>query len=302
MDNILPLVKAVRRREQFLSHFFDEQTAHKLLLRLHDGKLIETTLYEHLRDGQLVDISIDISTMVGCPIRCKFCSATTGRYIRSLYSRELIDQFTSCLHYVKVSACSKIIASFQGIGEPSMLADEVFDASHAILKQDGRNVISISTTGANIQGVRHWREQSLPIAVLQFSLTSATGNPSLMPNAGKIDDLLDEIVTCSQSNHITTTTVNYILLKGLNDSHGSADILIQYFSNRSIDVRIASLNRTISSDRYLLNQGTADEAVCFADYLKRSSVSARVFGAFNDTNISCGQLTFDETTGDLGNE
>jgi 23S rRNA (adenine2503-C2)-methyltransferase len=272
------------------------------LLRLHDGKLIETTLYEHLRDGQLVDISIDISTMVGCPIGCKFCSATTGKYIRSLSSRELIDQFTSCLHHVKASSCSKIIAGFQGIGEPSMLADEVFYASHAILEQDERNVISISTTGANIQGIRHWREKCLPIAVLQFSLTSATGNPSLMPNAGKIDELFDEIVLCSQSDHITSTTVNYILLEGINDSNACADILTQYFSDQSVDVRIASLNRTKSSDRYLLNQATADEAVRFADYLKSSGVSARVFGAFNDTNVSCGQLTFDEVAGDSENE
>lgn len=290
----LRLVRSVIRSESFCSQYFDFQDAYKCLFALADGNQIETSLYVHSYRGKVVDVAVDIATMVGCPIGCQFCAATVGRYVRPLSADEMLAQFVQVTEGFDLPEYPKMIAAFQGIGEPSLLAVEVMSASSMIRSLDHRNVISISTTGAGLDGVRLWRTSSLPISVLQFSITATTESPQryIIPRAPEFGLLLKEIALCSATYNIEVVNTNYVLLRDVNDSEEHVDSIAKYFSGTRVRFRVASLNTTAASNRFGLVQTSRPEAEEFAKRLCDRLVDASVFGAFNDTTVSCGQLTF----------
>ena len=201
------------------------------------------------------------------------------------------------IEHCGVTEYPKLIAAFQGIGEPSLVASEVLNASLMIRQLDARNVVSISTTGTNLNGVHMWREAHLPISVLQFSVTatSDSSHKQITPRVPNFDALLKEIILCTESASIEVVNVNYILLRNINDSVMHIEYLARIFSGTRVRFRVASLNATSASNRFRLAQASKEEAIAFAEHLLDKGVNASVFGAFNDTNVSCGQLSFTKT-------
>jgi 23S rRNA (adenine2503-C2)-methyltransferase len=293
-DSPLRLLKRIARSEPFVSEYFNYQAAHKFLFELSDRRTVETSLYEHWRGNQLVDVAVDVATMVGCPVGCRFCAATTGRFERALTPKEMYHQFCAALQLVSVGGYNKALGAFQGIGEPSLLAEDTLSAARLIRAHDPRNVISISTTGANLHGIRYWRESQFPIAVLQFSLTNLapTPRPQLIPRRPN-EDLLPEIALCSESSYIDCVNVNYVLIEDVNDSDDHLRYIASQFSGKNVNFRVASLNSTSAARRFRLRQAPYHKAKSFVELLSSLGVRASIFGAFSDTTVSCGQLTFE---------
>ena len=61
----LRLFQSMHRSEPFASQYFDFQDAHKRLFELEDGNRLETSFYVHLRRDSVVDVAVDIATMIG---------------------------------------------------------------------------------------------------------------------------------------------------------------------------------------------------------------------------------------------
>ena len=70
------------REDKFRSRFFNFQKSHKYLVKLRDGNYIESSCFEHFKHDKLVDLAIDISTMVGCPMDCAFCASSSLHFHR----------------------------------------------------------------------------------------------------------------------------------------------------------------------------------------------------------------------------
>lgn len=279
-------------REEFQSEFFDEQLAHKFLFELPDTYCIETAVYDHRKAGATVDIAVDIASMVGCPVGCQFCAATSGRYHRPLSHSEMVAQYIYAVRLSEVKDFGKAIAAFQGIGEPSLIAGDILTAAEALVRRDNRIVISISTTGANLVGIALWRQSHIPIAVLQFSISSSYGPHQLIPQAPAFENFLTEIVLCSSAPNIASVKANYVLIEGVNDSPDHIASLARHFSGTAVNVRIASLNKTRTSERFGLRPASRQAAKDFYCRLVDKGVRASIFGAFSDTTVSCGQLVF----------
>ena len=62
----------------------------KLLLRLHDGRTIESVLMPDYREDRA---SGCISSQAGCAMGCDFCATTQTGFERNLTSGEIIEQF-----------------------------------------------------------------------------------------------------------------------------------------------------------------------------------------------------------------
>jgi len=137
------------RHEPFDSRYFDYQSAYRYALTLNDGLKVECTAYKHFLGGQPTSLAIDISTMVGCPVKCKFCAAGAMRYERTLTPEEMCQQVRLLVQLSDQEHFPKINCSFQGIGEPSLAATEVLAAARVLLSLDQRLTISIATTAAS---------------------------------------------------------------------------------------------------------------------------------------------------------
>jgi len=291
---LFDVIRVTEEIESFSSRYFDHQLAKRFLFKLNDCSTIESSLYKHYKDGKLQDISIDISTMIGCPIRCKYCAAASLKYERQLTTEEMIEQVLFLLNQENISSFPKINCSFQGIGEPSLLAKSVFEAGYKLLMIDKRCVLSISTTAANLNGVRFWRKENLPLDNLQFSspLTNQKNHDLSFPKTPRHYDLIEEIHYCAESLNIQKVKYNYILIEGVNDRNVDIETLIKVFSNSSVIVKISSLNQTRNSLNNAMKQGTKKRADEISLALRENGIDSYVFGAFDNTTMSCGQLTF----------
>jgi 23S rRNA (adenine2503-C2)-methyltransferase len=281
----------VRRRDSFASRFFDEQLSLKYLVSLRDGSSIETTLYEHSLDGRATDVAIDISTMVGCPMRCAFCASAVLDFIRPLEEEEIVGQVRHFYDAGMLQA-PQITCSFQGIGEPSAISGRIIDAATTLLRLDSRVVITVSTMASNPRGALAIASAGFPIHNFQFSVTSLDAVPEdrVMPGSPGLTVIAELASQCKDLPNVLKTKVNVVLLDGVNDDEASLDRLVTAFANSGVIVKISSLNETIASGRNLLESSGKSRAEEFVARLRARQVDSYLFGAFRNIHVSCGQL------------
>jgi hypothetical protein len=63
----------------------------KLLLRLRDGRVVETVGIPS-DDSTHKRLTVCVSSQVGCPMRCNFCATGKGGFARNLRAHEIVDQ------------------------------------------------------------------------------------------------------------------------------------------------------------------------------------------------------------------
>lgn len=292
-DTELVTVAMLRREDAFQARSFDYQIAYRYSLQLRDRFSVEAGAYQHFLNGVPTELAIDISTMVGCPVQCRFCEAASIPFQRALQPLEMVAQAVKLARDHDGPSFPRIMCSFQGIGEPSLVADSVVEAGRYLLKHDPRIALSISTMGTHLDAFARWRASGLPIADLQISRSGATEEQAswLAPSAPKLDDLIQEMDLCSRADTIRQVKLNYILIEGLNDTDRDIQRLAEMFKGTRIVVKISSLNPTRPSTRNQLLPAILARAneVCRA--LRDNGIVSFVFGTFDDINVSCGQLT-----------
>jgi len=131
----------------------DKQSA-KALLKLHDGKMIETVLISTKPN----DWSVCISSQVGCPMNCRFCATGRGGFTRNLTAEEITDQVLFWKQYLKfhnlqlVTHNSKLTnIVYMGMGEPFLNWENVSESLKNLINPElfgfGARSISVSTAG-----------------------------------------------------------------------------------------------------------------------------------------------------------
>lgn len=280
------------RHERYESRYFDLQSAYRYRVRLDDGQHVETSAYKHYLGKRPTALAIDVSTMIGCPLKCRYCAAGAIRFERALRVDEIVGQFAEMVRRHDQESFPVLNCSFQGIGEPSLLYQDVVTASEQVLALDPRAQISISTTAASEQTVRAWADSGLTFENLQLSCSATTNEqastiaplapmPAAVFSVAKLARLLPAF---------RKVKVNYILIAGVNDSDQDFARLCDLAKGSSVIVKVSTLNRTAATDRFLLTSGERSRALSAAALLRANGVDSYVYGAFQGTTISCGQL------------
>jgi len=287
-------ISIVKREDRYNSKYYDYQVAYRYLFQLLDEQQIESGAYLHFFGDTPVALAIDISSMVGCPMSCKFCESASIQYKRDLNIYEMIAQVTYLVEEHDKHKFPKIICSFQGIGEPSLIPHRIIEASRHFISSDHRINISISTIGFRLNAFKLWRECEIPIDNLQISCSGTTSKQIkwLMPDLPNLNKLVNEAILCTESDNIQKVKFNYVLIKDFNDSNQDVERLITLFSGTPIIVKISALNPTIASKGYKIIPGSFRRAEEICCKLKFNKVASYVYGSFNSTFVSCGQLSF----------
>ncbi len=291
---MLQKIKVHKREDRFTSKNFDKQIAYKYLFKLKCKNIIESAAYLHFMNGKPSNLAIDISTMVGCPMQCKFCESSMIKYVRDLNSKEIYAQVAKLIQTHSSDDIPEITCSFQGIGEPSLLPNTILHSCSDILNLDKRIIFSISTTAHNIAALQIWRNSTIPIYSLQISCSGTTTEKirNIMPYSPRIEKIINEAFMCASSSNFTKVKINYILIKDYNDTEEDLRFIVETFKNSPIIIKISSLNKTISSKNNSLQQCSMENAKKFCTKLTAAGVNSFVYGTFNSTNVSCGQLAF----------
>ncbi|WP_020617228.1 23S rRNA (adenine(2503)-C(2))-methyltransferase RlmN [Paenibacillus daejeonensis] len=277
----------------------------KFLFRLEDGNLIETVLMRHK-----FGLSVCVTTQVGCNIGCSFCASGLLPKSRDLTAGEITEQVVKVQLYLDAAGKGERVTHLvvMGIGEPFDNYANLSDFLRTIKDHKGLAIgarhITVSTSGL-ADKIREFADSDLQV---NLAISLHAPNNELRTRIMKInraipiEKLMDAIDYYLERTN-RRLTLEYILLKGINDGEAHALELAELIGSRRplVNVNLIPYNPVDEHGQY---QRPAQEAVrAFFDTLKKQQVSVSVrleHGA--DIDAACGQLRSKQVKADRDSE
>jgi 23S rRNA (adenine2503-C2)-methyltransferase len=272
----------------------DDALTRKQLIRLADGKLIESVLmlYDPRSDSR-GRATVCVSSQAGCAMGCGFCATGQAGFERNLTTGEIVAQIIGFAREQKVGGGRAITnVVFMGMGEPMANYAAVWKAIEILHDDAGFGLaarhFTISTVGLT-QGIRRLAGESLQVG-LAVSLHAPDDalRQSMISTAHRYP--LAEIVGACREYVDRThrrVTFEYCLIEGVNDAPEQARALGSMLNGLLCHVNLIPVNptdagmrrparaRTLAFQRELASAGIA----CTVRVEKGVEISA-----------ACGQL------------
>jgi 23S rRNA (adenine2503-C2)-methyltransferase len=274
-----------------------KDTTRKFLLKLHDGRYVETVLipaspalYGNRSDRR----TLCVSSQVGCAYACGFCASGLAGFTRNLDAGEIVAQLTEVERTTGEKVNNLV---FMGMGEPLanlnhlVTALTIFNASWGL--GIGSRQMTVSTSGLAPQ-IRRLADMAPPVR-LAISLHGATDEvrSKIMPvnNRYPLSELFESLEYWLEKRK-QMITFEFILIEGVNDSLGQARELVTLARRVRAKVNLIPYN-TVEGLPWARPSLTRQRK--FLDVLERAGVVAtlrREKG--HDIDAACGQLRLRE--------
>jgi 23S rRNA (adenine2503-C2)-methyltransferase len=236
-----------------------------------------------------------VSTQLGCAVGCPFCAAAHAPFFRNLTEEEILLQIGSILddQQWEILFDEGFEVSFMGMGEPLANLVTLLDVIREIgFRYPKITRVSVSTAGP-ARRIDALTDQMpvIPPIHLQISLhaTNDSTRRRLIPNA---PDSIESLLAAGRRFHEKTRDqvyLNYVLLRGINDSPEDARWLAQ-LDRKVFLVKIAALNQTAGMPTEMAG-ASMDEILAFSLQLQARELPHKIFvGDGLDVHASCGQL------------
>ena len=257
----------------------------KLLLSMQDNNLIECVLMKYKHGN-----SICVSTQVGCRMGCRFCASTLEGLIRNLEPWEIIDQILKIQEDIGKRVSNLVL---MGSGEPLDNFENTKKFLRIVNDKNGLNIgyrhITLSTCGIAPK-MRELADLEIPIN-LALSLHSPYDEKrkEIMPiaNAYPIKDILDACKYYIKKTN-RRVTIEYSLIKGVNDSEKEAQELIRLLKGMLCHVNLIPVNNVEERD---FKRPDKSHIYRFRDILEKNNIPATVrISMGSDIGGACGQL------------
>lgn len=256
----------------------------KYLFELADGNLIESVLIYY--PSRTIAC---ISTQVGCPLKCKFCSTGKSGFVRNLTVGEIVGQFLAMEKDNNININNLV---YMGMGEPLLNFGNVIQSVNIFndpkMKKLGARHITISTVGIPkmIEELANLNKEIR----LSVSLHATTNlqRDKIMPinHAYPLEEVI-QACRIYQEKINKRVTFEYILIKGFNDSTEDALRLVDIFKDMKVMVNLIPVNPNPAgfekpSKKFVDN---------FLDVLVKKGIDAVVRAEKgSDISAACGQL------------
>ncbi len=276
-----------------------EDTTRKFLLKLNDGRYIETVLIPAnpaLYGGDSDRRTLCVSSQVGCAYDCKFCASGLAGFTRNLTAAEIVEQIVQVEAHVGERVDNLV---FMGMGEPLANYSNLIKAIEILNAEWGIGIgarhMTVSTSGLAPQ-IKKLADFPLQIR-LAISLHGASDDVrgKIMPVNQKHDlaELFDALQywRSKRKQHIT---LEYILIKDVNDMIAQAYLLAKRARNIHAKVNLIPYN-TVEGLAWERPSEAQQDA--FRDVLLAAGVTAtlrREKG--HDISAACGQLRLMQET------
>lgn len=276
-----------------------KDTTRKFLLKLHDGRFVETVLipanpalYGEASDRH----TLCVSSQVGCAYDCKFCASGLAGFTRNLTTSEIVEQIVQVEAYSGERMDNLV---FMGMGEPLSNYSNVIKAIEILNAEWGIGIgarhMTVSTSGLAPQ-IKRLADFPLQIR-LAISLHGASDEVrnKIMPVNEKYNlDELFEALSYWRSKRKQHITFEYILIKDVNDGLDQAHRLAKRAKGLDAKVNLIPYNTVEGLPWVRPSEPHQDE---FRDVLLNAGVKAtlrREKG--HDIAAACGQLRLRQET------
>jgi 23S rRNA (adenine2503-C2)-methyltransferase len=263
----------------------------KFLLTTTDGAVIESmVMYANDR------VTICLSSMVGCPLRCAFCATGTEiGFVRMLDACEIIGQLFAVEKYLKNKVTSIV---FMGMGEPLLNLANTKIVLENLLSPNAcaysRNAITLSTAGIAPVIAPLINKYRIRLAVSLHFPTDAQRSQYMPVNC---THGLKELFTALKQVKLEGNdyiTIEYIMLKDINDSLDHARALVKICSHIKVKFNLIPYNKIASFEGEPSSQKTIDAFTAFL-LAKGFRVSMR-HSRGTDISGGCGQFALKKDT------
>ncbi len=236
-----------------------------------------------------------VSSQIGCSLTCSFCATGKMERKRNLNFDEIYDQVAQ-LNAQSEKVYNKKLSNvvFMGMGEPLLNYANVLQAIDKITSNDGLAMspkrITVSTAGV-AKMIKKLGDDNVRFN-LALSLHAATDKKrdSIMPiNETNGIEALVEALNYFYERTKNDITLEYILLKGVNDSLKDAEELVKIY--RKIPTHLVNVIEYNTIDGGLFVKPDDDTTQQFTNYLSSQRVNVRVRRSRGkDIDAACGQL------------
>ncbi|MGF1467038.1 MAG: 23S rRNA (adenine(2503)-C(2))-methyltransferase RlmN [Sandaracinaceae bacterium] len=238
----------------------------KLLLRLHDGRSVESVLIpmtstapedlyapvdpdgdEDDREGSS-PVTQCISSQVGCAMGCVFCASGLAGLKRHMTASEIVGQVLLGRDRVGPRQRLRNVV-LMGMGEPLHNYDAVARALTLMFHRDGldlsRRRVTLSTSGLVPQIDRLGRDFAGQVQLaISLHVPDDERRSELMPINRKhpLGELMDALRRYPLPRR-RRITIEYTLVKGFNEADRDADLLAGLLRGLRVKVNLIPLNR-----------------------------------------------------------
>ena len=276
-DFTLELPKVIKREV--------DTDVEKYLFELEDRERIEAVLMRHN-----YGLSVCVSSEVGCNMGCKFCESGRLKKVRNLETHEMVGQILVIESLIKERISSVVI---MGIGEPLDNYDNVIGFIKIINDAKGIAIgarhITLSTCGI-IPKIKDLSDLEIQINLaISLHAPNDTLRNKLMPinKAYPLKELIKTIKDYIKKTN-RRVTIEYILLKDVNDKKEHAKELANLLRGMNIYVNLIPYNETNHIEFKKSDKQTIDD---FYETLQQEKIQVTVRREFGSSiSAACGQL------------
>jgi len=263
-----------------------EDGTRKLLLKMPDGKEVETVLIQG--NGRLTQC---ISTQVGCAVGCTFCLTATAGLTRNLTAAEMVAEVMAGQRISDRSVRNLVL---MGMGEPLHNYDAVAHFVRIATDPGGMafspNRVTLSTSGM-VPAMYRLMQDQLPCN-LAVSLNATTDDvrTRIMPINRKypIHTLMQAVRDYIAARGNKRVLIEYVLLAGVNDSLDDAKRLCDLMAGLGCTINLLPFNPFPGSE---FSRPDDDTVEAFRAVLQQASLVAVVRKSRGrEISAACGQL------------
>ena len=262
-----------------------DKLTRKYLFKLFDGNFVEGVLMYHDYGKSLC-----ISSQVGCNMGCTFCESGRLKKVRNLSSYEMVQQILLIEDDIQDRISSIVL---MGIGEPLDNYDNVMkfirivnDAKGLAL---GARHITVSTCGL-IPKIKDLMNEDLQINLaISLHAPNTQLRSKIMPinKAYDISLLLDTVKEYIEKTN-RRVTMEYVMLKDVNDNEAQALELASILKGMNVYVNLIPYNETNHIEYKRSDKNTIMK---FYDILKKHGINVTIRKEFGSKiDAACGQL------------
>ena len=293
IENFSNIKKEIRNRleEDFkmeLPEIIKRETdvlVEKFLFCLSDSEKIEAVLMRHD-----YGLSVCVSSQVGCNMGCKFCESGRLKKVRNLETYEMVGQILAIEKEIKERISRVVI---MGIGEPLDNHENVMNFIKIINHPKGIAIgsrhITLSTCGI-IPKIKLLSDFPLQINLaLSLHAPNDELRSKIMP-INKAYPLMEVMETIKEYIKKTNrrVTIEYILLKEINDQMSHAKELAKLLKGMNVYVNLIPYNET---NHIEFKKSTKSTINAFYETLQKEKINVTVRREFGkNISAACGQL------------
>lgn len=258
----------------------------KLAWRLPDGAVVESVVIPERSHNTLC-----LSTQVGCRMGCRFCLTARMGFVRHLAAGEIALQVLRTVELLRERRALRNLV-FMGMGEPLDNLENTVKAVEILTDPLGLDFshrrITVSTSGLAPEMARLGERVDVGLAVSLHATTDELRSRLMPVNRRYPLPTLMEALRRYPLPRRRRITVEYLMLRGVNDSPGDAERLARLLRGLPVKVNLIPFNPSPGME---FLPSTPQAILAFQTRLKGRGLTAVIRKSRGrDISAACGQL------------